>query len=65
MDKGTTYAEQQLEDAYQSLQIAKLLVDHFKEDFENMTRDVDDNVKVKAFGLFQSALYQSIYTCHL
>ena len=58
-----TFADYQIDTAYEALQIARLLVDHFKEDYANLTRDSSQDVKLKAYGLFMQAMSMSIYNC--
>lgn len=65
MEDNKTFVDLQIDTAYESLQVAKMLVDHFKEDYANLTRDSDPDVKIKAYGLFMQAMSTSIYTCHV
>lgn len=65
MEENQTFVDLQIDDAYESLQVAKMLVDHFKEDYANLTRDSDPDVKIKAYGLFIQAMTMSINCCHV
>lgn len=65
MEENRTFVDLQINAAYEALQVAKLLVDHFKEDYANLTQDSDPDVKIKSYRLFMQAMSMSIYTCHV
>lgn len=50
------YAAIRMNGSYEAMQIAKILFDHFKEDFENQTRDSSDLVRQRAYNLFVSSI---------
>lgn len=65
MEEARTFVDNQIDTGYESLQIAKLLLEHFKDDYNNLTRDSDPDVKIRAFSLFVQSLTISVNNCHV
>lgn len=65
MPDNKTFVDNQMDAGYESLQIAKMLLEHFKDDYNNMTRDSDPDVKIRSFGLFVQSLTISVNNCYV